>query len=463
MPARWTEFAELTHSDIPYVNLSENKEIIFSETAYERGRYENPPPSPAIKQIPFLANTEVPVSLLNKLSERGFVQWGSEGNTRDLVKVDLPVIPDEKLPSVRPVPEIVWDLTAKEPDRVSVSYPASPPSPTIKQIPSLVNMEVPVFPLNMLSEREFVQWGSEGNTREPVKIDLPVVPEETPPSVRPVPEIVLDLTVREPDRVFVLRPLDILFVIDTSISMYQNLIDFKEKFVGFLKYFSHFNWKLAVTDASHGGSQWSPFNWGSLKGSAMPLERNGMELDLLYLHPEIPDYNRIFLDTISKHKSGEYKKKGADGFENVDQCQLPPYCQMSQEQPLRALKSALKKNEDFFREEADLVVISISNARERASDPIKATQPREVIEQFNNIHGFEKRFEVYGIIITENDEHCLNTNITRQFFLFPEGAFSEKIAALSEMTGGRVFSICISDYQILAQKIIESFGKSPAE
>ena len=287
-------------------------------------------------------------------------------------------------------------------------------------------------------------------------VDLPTVTLDGELEYSAIPELQPGLEIDAPIKNFIPRPLDFVFVIDTSQSMYQHLIDFKRKFSFFLQYFSNLDWQIAVTNADHGETGFFLFNLGALSGEVMRLERDGVKLDLRYLHPDILDYNRIFLDSISKHKLGEYKKQGNDGWEDVKQCDLPPGCQSYQEQPLKSLKSALAKNPDFFKKEADLVAIVISNSKERANDLDGATQPEEVIEQFRRIHGKRKRFEVYGVIITEGDKDCLEENIIQQF-LFPEGAFSEKIAALSEITGGEVFSICSPDYEPLAQSIFNSF------
>jgi len=294
--------------------------------------------------------------------------------------------------------------------------------------------------------------------KKEVEIHSPVVQGEEleTPHFSPLE---LDLEVSEPVKVFIPRPLDIIFVIDTSGSMNQHLVDFKKKFAHFLEYFADLDWKLALTDADHGEAGLFLFNIGALKGRFMKLERQGVILDLQHLHSGVSDYNRIFLDSISRHGKGEYRKPGYKGeHEDIKQCALPPFCQSYHEQSLKSLKSALSKNEGFFRKEADLVAIVISNSTETASDRKMAIRPQEVVEEFKNIHGLEKRFEVYGIIITEDDEDCLEQNINNQFF-FPEGAFSEKIASLSEVTGGKVFSICSPDYRSLAISIFNSFGK----
>ncbi len=277
-----------------------------------------------------------------------------------------------------------------------------------------------------------------------------------------IPQTLSGMAVSRPIEVFVPRPLDFFVVMDTSSSMSHHLREsvITRKFSSFLPHFLEFDWQLAITNSNHGDNAFFLSNIGALKGKAMNLERDGTVLDFSYLHPGIAGYNQIFLDSISKHRPGKYRKDIGDGFGDINPCALPPYCDGNQEQPLRSLKSGLSKNQ--FREEADLVAIVISNSKERANNPASATQPEEVIEEFERVHGEHKRFEVYGIIITEDDPNCLNQNRAQQFF-FPEGAVSEKIAALSQMTGGKVFSICSPDFRNLAQHILGSFRKPKKE
>ena len=265
-----------------------------------------------------------------------------------------------------------------------------------------------------------------------------------------------------PKELFIPRLLDILFVVDTSESMHKHLVSFKEKFMKFLRYFFNFNWKLAITNADHGEHGFFLFNISTLKGRVMPLERDGSVMDLYYLDRTVEHYSQVFLDSISRHKLHEYQKPGRDGLEEVGYCELPPYCQGGNEQPLKSLKAALVKNPDFFRKNADLVVILISNSKERADDYIFGTQPEEVVEEFKNLYGEEKRFEVYGIIIPEDDKDCLEQNNTGQFWA-PEGDFSEKIAHLSAITGGETFSICSDNYDRLAYSIFRSFSTNEEE
>ncbi len=266
-----------------------------------------------------------------------------------------------------------------------------------------------------------------------------------------------------PDKIFIPRPLDILFILDTSQSMFQHLTGFKKKFAGFFEYFTDWDWKWMLTNSNHGSNLFFLYNISALKGEAMHLEKKGEVLDLRYLSPDVPGHVQIFLDSVSLHSPGEYERVGYDGhIEDVPPCDLPPGCEGDQEQPLKALRSALVKNQDFFRPEADLAVVVAGNSRERAGSPDRAVQADEVIKQFKKKHGLRKRFKVYGLIIQEGDEHCLSQNLDQQF-LFPEGAFSVEIAELSKKTGGKTFSICLPDYRALAESIVHAFSRSVEE
>ena len=271
------------------------------------------------------------------------------------------------------------------------------------------------------------------------------------------PTLTIKTTAQKPEPVFIPPPLDIVFVIDTSVSMIDMLSEFNKRFAFFLSYFSFFDWRVMITNADHGDTWFPLFNMVAPKGEALPLERDGKVLkEERYIDRSLSNYNQVFLSSISLHKWGDYTKYYGDSERNIPPCDLPPGCQTYKEQPLKSLKSALIKNPDFFREEANLAVILISNSQEKATS--SSVSAEEVFQQFEQVHGGgHKRFEVYGLIIRENDEECLLENLKQQTFL-PEVGVSKKIMTLSDMTGGEVFSLCSPDYQGLAHSIATSFS-----
>ena len=254
------------------------------------------------------------------------------------------------------------------------------------------------------------------------------------------------------------RSLDILFVIDTSSSMDENLMFFKKKFSGFLSPLKSMDWRWGFTNADSGDSILL-LDLGAAEGRLINLERDGIELfNRTYLDAGVQDYDRIFIDTVSKHGEFEYYSEWSEALEDefIDQCDLPPYCQGYQEQPLKSLNLALTKNYDFFRSTADLAVVIMTNSEERANDPENAVKPEEVIKTFHRVHGSDKKFKVYSIIIPAGDEACIKENKDSQWFV-PEGAHSQKAADLAHKTGGKVFNICAPHYEEVARSIYSDF------
>ena len=340
------------------------------------------------------------------------------------------------LPVVQPPMDILaLPVSAPAPHR-PVAVPVLEPVPLYQQEPppTPVIRSIQIF---KPKEKLTVEAVEEHTVESPI-IAQPVSPP--PPTPLPLPHL-----------------LDILFVVDTSSSMDDNLISFKKKFHGFLSPLRSFNWRWGLTNADDGDA-FILFSLGALRGKLMSLEKNGIELDRLYLDSKVPDYDQIFIDTVSKHGEFEYYNEWSEALEDefVDQCDLPPYCQGYQEQPLKALKSALSKNSDFFRAKADLAVVMITNSAERANDPEHAVQPEAVIETFRHVHGSSKKLKVFAIIIPEEDENCVKENKDSQWF-FPEGSHSQRAADLAYKTGGAVFSICASHYEGVSHSIYSAF------
>ena len=352
-----------------------------------------------------------------------------------------------------PAPPVKENFLTKAESFKTSEKKAAAPYPPLLQAPSALPSPPPAFAES--DDGYFARF------EKKVKESLPPSPKALPKIPVPAPRRV-EWNKPAPDKVFIPRPLDIVFVWDTSSSMFQHLTQFKKKFTGFLERFAAWDWKWMLTNSNHGGNVFFLYNMRALKGEAMRLEKAGKVLNLRYLSPEVPDYIQIFLDSLSLHSLGEYERDGPDGqTENVPSCDLPPGCEGDQEQPLKALSSAMMKNKSFFRPEADLAVVIASNSKQREENSDLLIKADEVIEQFKKEHGLLKRFKVYALIIQEGDSRCLNQNLDQQFW-FKEGAFSANIFELSKKTGGKTFSICLPDYRALAESIVHSFSH-PAE
>ena len=243
--------------------------------------------------------------------------------------------------------------------------------------------------------------------------------------------------------------IDILFVLDVSRSMRENLSKLGESMDSLLSRIRNFDWQMAFTTADHGDhmrveGRVGEERWRDYKGSLphfgrfMKLENHGNVLEQQILDKKTPSYNRIFRDTLTLNST----RNCNDG--------LPPYCQGGHEQPLRSLKAALERDENrgFFRKDADFIAIVITNEDERIEDPKRATTAQEVRDVFYSIHeNRNKDFYGFGIIVESEDCYSRNNNGSTK------GEYSKRVSELAEMTRGRNVSICQSDYGIALRGI----------
>lgn len=234
---------------------------------------------------------------------------------------------------------------------------------------------------------------------------------------------------------------DILIVVDTSGSMHHHLGQMGRSLSDLLSVISHYSWQIGITSADHGdharpsGLQQSWRNYMSESegkfGSLMNLESERRILQSNILTPSTPDYEGVFLHSLSHNSS--------------DDCHRPPYCHGRLEQPLRSLKSAIHRasldNSSFFRPKADFVSLIITNEEERREDRRRATRATQVQQSFNEVFGhLDKKFIAFNILIM--DEACLATE--RQSSDVASSAPS--IAELAKITGGYNISICSKNY-----------------
>ena len=236
--------------------------------------------------------------------------------------------------------------------------------------------------------------------------------------------------------------LDILFVLDVSRSMRDNLSKLGESMDSLLSRINNFDWQMAFTTADHGdhtkvGGRVGEESWQDYRGDLphfgqfMRLELRGELLGDQILKKNNPDFDKIFEDTLTSNST----KNCNDG--------LPPFCQGGHEQPLRSLKAALEREENqlFFRKNADLIAIVITNEDERVEDPRKATSAQEVEDVFYSLNR-NKGKSMYGFGIIVNDENCYSYHNNRA----TRGEYSERVAELAQVTSGRNISICEEDY-----------------
>ena len=285
-------------------------------------------------------------------------------------------------------------------------------------------------------------------------------------------------------------PADIVFILDVSRSMEDNLEKISLASSSLISYIEPLDWKIAFTTADHGDSKYYCENkkietkisstgetqkfcpkehrifpdpadsWKNYKGTdpkfgtLMNLQEGEQILNQNVLSNQTQNYNDIFKDTITRNS-----------YERESPCQWPPYCQGDHEQPLRVLKSMIERSlydtELFIRNEAVLIVFIMTDERERAADLQNATTAVDVMNTFTKTfhHYPEKRIIVYGIHIT--NPSCLEQQNTL------EADYSEQLSQLADFTKGDSINICQDGYQStfaeISKRLRKYISKIPLE
>ena len=259
-------------------------------------------------------------------------------------------------------------------------------------------------------------------------------------------------------------------VVDSSYSMSRFLRDVRPRFANFIRELNHLDWRMIFTNADHGGNMFL-FNGHAQYGNAMPLEFDGESLSGVYflekdnLGPK--QYAEvIFIDTIGKHVSPNAWRRrrdhGSVQRRTSNSCRLSPGCGGGNEEPLKALQSAIKVNKHLFRPDAHLSALIISDSEEgRRTDGAERVHVKEVLQTFENELSGKfplKAFMTYGIIMLPNDKQC-QIEFGKKGLFADENVYSYQIAEMAEWTKGFNVSICDDNYASLAKRIVSDFKK----
>ena len=245
---------------------------------------------------------------------------------------------------------------------------------------------------------------------------------------------------------------DIVIVQDASNSMDFFWTKSRNYFSSFIEILdSSLNWRMMFTKAVTG--------FFSPDGRAVQLEKDLeylppqaiFRLPPMFLSPDLEDYESIFLQSMYSHtrySTDHYmgnKRGGEPG-----KCDLRPGCQHWDEQPFSALKKAFGSNDSFFRADADVAAIIISDGDETE---ISAEQ---VLQFFNSQWG-NKRLVGYSVImVPHSDETC---SAEKAKVWGGEGVLGVELSRLAFLTGGGNYSLCSKNYSNLARQIVDDFKK----
>lgn len=239
------------------------------------------------------------------------------------------------------------------------------------------------------------------------------------------------------------RKVDILFVNDNSISMREDQIKMSEKLNTFIGALANVDWHIGITttDLSDG-----PY---SSNGRLLNMSDASGPTDTRFITQNIPNKEELFRHTIQRPESVISEELLA--CYEATRSNRPRKCKdldrpSGDEQPMGAIVNALNLkdsyNRGFFRDEADLAVVVLTDEDSVESDSSSV----DVISTIRNIWGAEKKVSVYGVLIEEEDADCLYN----QKFSASDGQFvvnyASKITELVNATNGLTGSICDADY-----------------
>ena len=274
-------------------------------------------------------------------------------------------------------------------------------------------------------------------------------PLKTPPPREEGNLQILSQSANDREYIFLIDPnqkgkLDGLLIFDVSGSMNPYLELTAHRLQNLLSYISDYDWRLGVTLAENGDEN-EVEDWRDNKDSEKPhfgklmrleappvLRRSDYHyqcslLEERILTPQTPNYNEVFLSTLSRKPL------------TCDLSPRPPYFQSGDEQPLRAMMSAMERvifdNSDLFRRGVDLFTLIVTNGEERRDDPARAASAQDVKETFDAyLKPLGKRLFHFSILV--KDEECLQKG---------HEAIGRNIMELAEITTGPEGNISICE------------------
>ena len=206
-----------------------------------------------------------------------------------------------------------------------------------------------------------------------------------------------------PDR----RKLDIVFVVDNSISMYEMQKNLSKRLNSFLSSLGSVDWRIGVITTD------------MRKQDALYQEGRLIEISSQnkFIDSSMTNYNKLFKQTIKRREHGS-----------------------SYEYPITALLKSMEKKEDdnqgFFREGSYVVAILLTNEDEYKDSTV---EPSDLVTFFNENMNLHNGLRVYGISIIPDDEECLKQQDSGS-------GYGIKVAELVRLTGGKNISICSENY-----------------
>lgn len=208
---------------------------------------------------------------------------------------------------------------------------------------------------------------------------------------------------------------DILVVVDNSVSMRSKQANMANRVSNLLDRLSGLNWRIGIvtTDMVHA-------TLGDGRLLRYPNGRYFIDSSL-----SLSNAREQFGKTVQRPEDGNYLEQGIKATYRALERALNP-------------KEAVdQQNKAFFRKEAALAVIVISDENESATT--LANTPAGLMSLVKSTYGDDKIFKFHSIIVRPGDKPCLDS--------YPNVHTEGKVYAdLTQATGGTIGDVCAADY-----------------
>lgn len=228
------------------------------------------------------------------------------------------------------------------------------------------------------------------------------------------------------------KKLDLLVVTDNSGSMANNQEKLSRSFQSLVNHLDLVDWQIAVTTTDVSSGQFST------RGSLLELEESrGSKIGEYIIRSTTARADQKFTLAVQRPEA-------------EPSCYGATYnCGHFDEQPLLAslltFRSPRVHDLGFYRPDADVAVLVLSDEDEFGDGRAEATKADQFLAQFKSVFGDEKKLIVSGVVIKPGDKDCFDQQSAQKVGTAPP-AYATHVAELSQMTQGRLYSICESNY-----------------
>lgn len=229
------------------------------------------------------------------------------------------------------------------------------------------------------------------------------------------------------------KKVDLLVVVDNSRSMRADQDKLSREFRSFVSQLSDADYRIAVTttDTSSPGFENTPGYWGNLD-LIVDTGKN-------YISKKDSNPEELFSYIINRPETA-----------SCDQSKGQQDCASFDERPLAAIKMAIDKreaiNRGFFREDADLAILIISDEDETEFPDGSYFSAQDLVSHISSEFSDTKKTLGFVIAIRDQDQNCFDTQALDTVTGALAVSYGIRIGELADITGGFKVNICNENF-----------------